>query len=108
MVTNYKLFLDDERFPPKSWDLNNEKYLIARTYDEAVHIVSKHGFPSFISFDHDLGEEKTGLDFAKWLVATDLAMPGFLSGMQFTVHSQNPIGKRNIECLLMNYLNKLT
>ena len=71
------------------------------------------GFPSFISFDHDLGHEKyTGYDIAKQLVENDMISGDkdsrerykFSNDFGFYVHSQNPIGKANIEGLLNNYL----
>lgn len=49
---------------------------------------------------------KTGMDFAKWLVESDLDHNGsFLAPeFDFYVHSQNPQGKANIEGLLRQYL----
>jgi hypothetical protein len=58
----HNLFLDDERFPiGDNWE-------IVRSYEEAVEFVLNNGLPRFVSFDHDLGTEKTGYDFAKWLL----------------------------------------
>ena len=66
-----------------------------------------HGMQGYISFDHDLGEnERTGYDIAKLLVDLDMngerefALP---AEFEFYVHSQNPIGKANIEAYLNNY-----
>jgi hypothetical protein len=94
----HNLFLDDERFPiGDNWE-------IVRSYEEAVEFVLKNGLPNFISFDHDLGTEKTGYDFAKWLV--DHIMDNDLDKFEFYVHSQNPIGKRNIEEYLNGFFNQ--
>ena len=70
--------------------------------------------PLIISFDHDLGDETkhTGYDVAKQLVENDIISGNkesrqsykFCDGFDFYVHSQNPIGKANIEGLLNNYL----
>jgi hypothetical protein len=93
-----KIFLDDIREPPdNTWD-------VARSYEDALFLVEYLGFPDEVSFDHDLGTEKTGLDFAHFLIELDLdtgAMP-----VQFTyrVHSANPVGRANIEGLLSGYL----
>lgn len=96
-----KLFLDDERFPPA----DDNVWFIVRNYDEAVDFVETYGFPDFISFDHDLGpDEKTGADFAHYLVNRDLDNEDMPEGFTFYVHSQNPIGKTNIESLLNNYM----
>lgn len=97
----YSLFIDDERFPPD----HNSDWIIVRTYEAGVEAVKKYGSPSFVSFDHDLGDGKTGYDFAKFLVDSDIdnsyIMP---EDFNFYVHSQNPIGKKNIEELLNSYL----
>ena len=98
----FKLFIDDERFPPS----DGPEWIIARTCDDVLNIIMVWGMPGFISFDHDLGEdEPTGYDIAKSLV--DMDMNGFINiPNYFTcyVHSQNPIGKANIEAYLNNYL----
>lgn len=94
---SYNLFLDDERDPvdPAVWYL-------ARNYEEFCDIIIEYGQPSYISFDHDLGSGKTGYDCAKFLVDYCLdrnIRPSFV----FYVHSQNPVGKMNIEGLLNNF-----
>ena len=63
----WKLFLDDERFPPNS----ETDWQLARTYSEAVELISRLGMPSYISFDHDLGDPQsnTGYDLAKYIVS---------------------------------------
>lgn len=105
----WNLFIDDERFPPD----DGREWVIARTYGEALFEVLGRGFPSYISFDHDLGEnKKTGHDIAKQLVENDIISGDresreayrFPDNFAFYVHSQNPIGKANIEGLLNNYL----
>ena len=97
---NYKLFIDDEREPIGG------DWVIARSHWEAIEIIIRRGMPKFISFDHDLGDGPTGYDFAKWLIETDLDQKGKLisTDFEFYVHSQNPIGKKNIENLFNNYL----
>ncbi len=110
-----KLYLDDVRPAPAGW-------VLVKTYEEFVEYITSNGLPEMISFDHDLASEhypwspqtqpsfsqgfidysryssKTGYDCAKWLleycVAHELSLP------QWSVHSQNTIGARNIEQLL--------
>ncbi len=97
----WKMFIDDERMPSKS------DFIIVRSVNEAQEKISQLGVPNFISFDHDLGDNvPTGADLAKWLVEKDLDHNGdFLpKDFSFYVHSQNPIGKGNIEGLLNQYL----
>ena len=117
----WNLFLDDERniadvtWAP--WQIKemyrNEEWVIARTYADAMVEVLNRGFPKFVSFDHDLGHDKyTGHEFAKQLVENDIISGNresrqnykFSPDFSFYVHSQNPIGKANIEGLLNNYL----
>jgi len=100
-----KMYLDDLRSPKEDFDF------IVRSYDEAITIISLHGVPDFISFDHDLGCDmqgkllKDGYDLAKWLVESDLDKKYKLpSNFRYEVHSQNPIGKQNIISLLDGYL----
>ena len=97
----YKLFLDDERIPvtPHEWK-------IARTFDDACRVLEEYGAPVFISFDHDLGESKDGYKFAKWLVNSDQDRDFLTEDFSYYVHSQNPIGKENIEGLLDPYLKQ--
>jgi len=95
------LYVDDERTPRTRGD-----WQIARSYDQAVALMSEGCF-SYISFDHDLGDDvPTGYDLAKWLVARDLDEGGKFIPVDFgfNVHSANPVGRANIEGLLASYL----
>ena len=104
-MSRYSLFIDDERKPPYN---DGRNWIIARNFDDVMMCFRIHGMPGYISFDHDLGEnERTGFDIAKFLVELDMdAEPDFQIPEEFEyyVHSQNPIGKANIEGLLDNYL----
>ena len=55
----YHLFLDDERRPGDvTWvRLPFSVYEVVRNYDEFVNIITNHGIPKFVSFDHDLAYE---------------------------------------------------
>ncbi|TGN24345.1 cyclic-phosphate processing receiver domain-containing protein [Empedobacter tilapiae] len=94
-----KLYVDDLRPTPNG-------YLRVYYYKEFVKYILNNGIPDFISFDHDLGIEETGYDCAKFLV--EYCLDYHLTIPNFTVHSQNPVGKENIEKLLYNFrkLNK--
>jgi hypothetical protein len=92
----YHLFIDDERFPPddgKNWN-------IVRTSDEAIGCVIMCGVPEFVSYDHDLGGDDTSMKFIWWMI--DAYLDGKIDGfpVNYTVHSQNPVGARNIRELL--------
>src|ERR1044071_4353893 len=94
-----KLFLDDLLDPP-----NGLSWWIARSYEEAVTLVQKHGFPEHVSFDHDLGDGPTGMDFAHYMIEIDLDHGIMPKNFTYTVHSANPIGEKNIEALLDGYI----
>lgn len=99
---SYRMFIDDERFPPGYINL----WTICRTMDQVKAAIALQGFPCFISFDHDLGDgQPSGMDIAKWLVELDLNEQVIPSGFEFYVHSQNPVGEANIRLLLTQYLN---
>lgn len=97
------IYLDDERTPRNPSSFN----VICRSYDE-IKAVFEKGLDriGIISFDHDLGAEKTGMDVVKLLVEMDMdgswgrLSPTFL----WNVHSANPVGARNITEYLRNYL----
>ena len=50
-----------------------------------------------IDLDHDLGEEKSGYDIAKFIVETSYPILGF------HIHSMNPVGVFNMKHLLTHY-----
>lgn len=95
---SYNIFLDDERFPS---DSDPKDYQIVRNYKDFCELVNSLGLPDFISFDHDLGETKSGYDCALYLVNYCFDK-GTTPTFEFFVHSQNLIGKLNIESLLNN------
>lgn len=90
-----KLYLDDLRPIPN-------EFIGVRTYTEFINYINQNGLPDFISFDHDLGLEESGFDCAKWLV--NYCLDKKIGLPEFTVHSQNPVGKKNIESLLNNFI----
>lgn len=96
-MLNIKLFLDDVRPVPSG-------YYLVTNYDQFVSFLKEHGLPIFISFDHDLGEAKTGYDCAKYLV--EYCLDHVKTLPDYKVHSQNPVGKENIEKLLENFKNR--
>lgn len=102
----WKLYIDDLRTPV------DESFVIARTLKEAQELVVMYGVPMFISFDHDLGMGDdgeilpSGYDFTKWLVEMDMEGTIMIPrGFDFKVHSQNPVGAKNIAHYLRNYLD---
>lgn len=96
----YKLYLDDIRNP------KNSDFRVVRSFEDAVNYVIQNGFPCYISFDHDLGENdsRTGYDFAKWLVEYDLIHNVMPEDFEYNVHSANPVGAENIRNFMDCYL----
>ena len=84
-----KIYLDDIRTPlDKSWT-------VIRNYHDFVQAISQSfGYIEYISFDHYLGEEKTGYDCAKFL--TGYCQNNNVVPPQCYVHSANPVGRENI------------
>lgn len=67
----YNLFLDDERplsFLSSYFNEEIDNFIIAKNYNEFCNSITEKGLPCSIWFDHDLGQEKSGYDCAKWLV----------------------------------------
>jgi len=98
---SYNLFIDDIREP--SYLRDEKDYIIARNSLEAFNIIKEKGIPTFISFDHDLGEVIDSgqiiLDDAMYFLRKfydycetlhDYKIP------DYQVHSANPIGTKNI------------
>lgn len=78
-----KLWLDDVRSMPAGYDV------WAKTADEAIEYL-KTGQVTEISFDHDLGLDKSGYDVAKWI--EEQAAYGQIKSMIWHVHSANVVG----------------
>ena len=98
----YGLWLDDEREPDKLFLGRVEKVFVAKSYEDAIFYLANFREDEryedlFVDFDHDLGEEKTGYDFAKFLLEKGVEIGGF------SVHSMNPVGAKNICDLLSHY-----
>lgn len=110
----YKLFLDDVR-NPSDWmsrvafdssdrAAEDAKWSIARMVEDAMYLVIKYGCPEKMSLDHDLGDMLTGMDFVKWFVEYDMEHNIIPKGFTFAIHSANPVGAKNMQEYLDNYL----
>jgi hypothetical protein len=100
----WNLFLDDERDPvdPTHW-------VVCRSTDEAISQCLMRGeFPAEIAFDHDLGGDDTSMRFIRWMI--DMHYDGDMHMTQpirYTVHSQNPIGARNIQGIMEGWISSV-
>ena len=90
------LFIDDIRNPDEYLRYEAGLVLWASDYDSAIKILEQ-GAPDLVSFDHDLGEVKSGYDIAKYIVENQIPIK------YFTIHSANPVGRFNISQLLTHY-----
>jgi len=107
-MKKYSLYLDDIRSPGTKPPVG--KWVIARSNFEFLMALKEYGVPVYISFDHDLGEHEDAIDIVKSFISLDQThiekyneaiIPLEFS---FNVHSANPVGAKNIEALLSNYL----
>lgn len=90
------LWVDDERLPP-DWqngaDIPESFWNYAKTASAAFFRLNKEGTPTTVSLDHDLGEEKTGLDVLRFLLNEE---DGVLKPDCIIVHTQNVVGRTNM------------
>lgn len=89
------IFLDDLRDPPKG-------AVLCRTAAEAIRLVET-GQVARISFDHDLGEGPTSYDVAKRM--EELVAGGRIPMLRWSIHSANPVGRKNIEMAMRSAEN---
>lgn len=83
-----KLFLDDIRQPPL-----NQNWILITDPQQAIDLI-KTNEVSHISFDHDLRQDMTGYDVAKFIEMG--AYQGWLKPILWQIHSDNPVGANNI------------
>ncbi len=96
----WKLFIDDQwddpempfRHPPAG-------FIPARSSAEAIRLVEENGLPTFISFDHDLGNDDSSMIFLNWLIENhyDAIVP------DYQIHSANPPGRDNIRSKMSSW-----
>lgn len=95
-----KIFLDDTRDPEDVYGEDAENWVVARDYHEFKLLVQDWigtEDPLFISFDHDLDPDHSGMDCAKMLADAGVVPDGW------KVHSANPVGAENIRNFLQNW-----
>ena len=94
------LWLDDFRNPA---DFVKGDYIISwvKNYKEFCTFINENGLPNVVCFDHDLGEEKSGYDCAKFLVK--YCQKNCLDIPEYDIQSSNTVGKDNIRGLMDNW-----
>lgn len=104
------LFVDDERNPQDVTWLSypaNVEWKVVRTYGDFEKAILTSDF-DIISFDHDIqdfddrGNERTG--YTCFLKLLDYVMDEAMKMPDIVVHSQNPVGAKNIKEHYNNYL----
>ena len=97
------LFLDDERFPADvTWVPypTDSDFDVVRNYEEFIEAVQANEY-DIISFDHDLGEGKTGYDCLKKLCEVHSAI---LEPLPMAVmHTENSVGAKNMSETYLNF-----
>lgn len=86
-LTNLKVWLDDERSPP------NDAWIHVKNYQDCIQLLKTNRVQE-ISLDHDLGQNLSGYDVAKFIelqAANNVKPPN-----KIHCHSQNPVGKQYI------------
>ena len=107
------VWLDDTRDPKNdkwyNYIINNfdDEPIIfwIKSYKEFVEHIELCGLPECIFFDHDLGEEKTGMDCMKYVVNLMQDTCYNPNDLSVFFQSSNPVGKEN---MLMYYFNYKT
>lgn len=93
-------FIDDIRFPKADIYEDFDDIFIYRNYKDsikALNFLKDKDYEIYMSLDHDLGEDKTGYDIAKYIVENNINIGGF------NIHSMNVVGCKNIRDLLTYY-----
>lgn len=104
------LWIDDYRNPFENDWLNfspigkNCNVIWVKSYKEAINWLDKN-WPDGICFDHDLGEDMSGYDIAKFIV--NKIIDDNKSIPKINCQSANPVGRKNIEMLFYNLNNFL-
>lgn len=99
----YKLFLDDQLDDPNTPKRHTPNgYIGAKSSADAIELVKNQGAPIFLDLDHDLGDNDTALIFLKWLVENVDSPP------EYTIHSENPVGKENIISFMESWKKSFT
>jgi len=129
-MAGWRLFLDDDADTVRRPDISVESrewredrglspippdtaflgpWKIARSVEEAFALLDGFGLPTYVSFDHDLCDERpgyTGLKVAEEIVARDMVTGALPENFAYEVHSWNPNGGARIVGLLQSYLSE--
>jgi len=85
-----RIWLDDIRPAPPG-------HVHCTTARDACYLISTNKV-EFISFDHDLGTPQTGYDVARFI--EDAVYNGIIEWPNYSIHSANPVGAKNIRAAM--------
>lgn len=94
------IYIDDMRqplIPGALWVKSYDEAIAALKAIQSTSEITLMPFSLVVDFDHDLGEDKTGYDIAKWLIEE------YHYTASFRIHSMNSVGANNIRQLLKHY-----
>lgn len=95
------LWLDDIRNPSDYLEKDEYEVTWVKNYKDFCIYIEENGVPDYVCFDHDLGEDKTGYDCAKFLVEVCQKMNRDIP--YFDIQSSNIVGKKNIRDLMNSW-----
>ena len=99
-MNKFYIYVDDIRKCPNHIEESFVTFT-CRTYAAAIEVInyctSFKDVEVYLDLDHDLGEEKSGYDIAKYIVENKIPITGY------KVHSMNPVGVWNINQLMEHY-----
>lgn len=99
-MNKFYIYVDDIRKHPNHIEENFITFT-CRTYATAIEVInyctSFKDVEVYLDLDHDLGEEKSGYDIAKYIVENKISITGY------KVHSMNSVGVWNIHQLMDHY-----
>lgn len=99
-MSKFYIYVDDIRKCPNRIEENFITFT-CRTYNAAIEVIdyctSFKDVEVYLDLDHDLGEEKSGYDIAKYIVENKIPITGY------KVHSMNSVGTWNIHQLMGHY-----
>lgn len=99
MANKIYIYVDDIRIPEKVC-ARDTCFVLARTYAEAIQHIDAAmdlGQEILLDLDHDLGEEKSGYDIAKYVIENQYG------NVKYRIHSMNIVGVKNMRQLLDHY-----
>lgn len=88
------LFLDDEREYKDVYKYYKGYCITVRDFKQFANYILTNDLPDYISFDHDLGCDKSGMDCLNWLI--EYCLDNNKSLPRCFSHSMNSVGRENI------------